>query len=465
MNERNKKIELLGSAPIPKALLAMGLPIMIGMMINALYNLVDAYFVGGLGTSQMGAISVAFPLGQVVVGLGLLFGNGASSYISRLLGHGDRETANKVASTALYSSIFVGAVIIICTIIFLNPILKLLGATESILPYAITYTSIYVISSIFNVFNVTMNNIVASEGAAKTTMCALLTGAILNMILDPIFIYVLDLGVAGAAIATAISQIVSTLVYLGYVLRKKSVFSFSIKECCFSKEIMSEILKIGILTLVFQLLTSLSITLINMQAKEYGDSVIAGMGAVTRIISMGSLMVFGFIKGFQPIAGYSYGAKKYERLYEAIKTSIKWSTIFCAIFGLIMALFPTKIISQFTTDDMELINIGQSALRANGLSFFLFGYYTVYSSLFLSLGKAKKGFILGACRQGICFVPVILVVPMIWGINGILYAQPISDVISTIITVLMAARLHKELNAIKSDPISTIDERHSSTLN
>ncbi|MCW6109182.1 MATE family efflux transporter [Clostridium sporogenes] len=465
MNGRNKKMELLGSAPIPKALLAMGLPIMIGMMINALYNLVDAYFVGGLGTSQMGAISVAFPLGQVVVGLGLLFGNGASSYISRLLGHGDKETANKVASTALYSSIFVGAVIIICTIIFLNPILKLLGATESILPYAITYTSIYVISSIFNVFNVTMNNIVASEGAAKTTMCALLTGAILNMILDPIFIYVLDLGVAGAAIATAISQIVSTLVYLGYVLRKKSVFSFSIKECCFSKEIMSEILKIGIPTLVFQLLTSLSITLINMQAKEYGDSVIAGMGAVTRIISMGSLMVFGFIKGFQPIAGYSYGAKKYERLYEAIKTSIKWSTIFCAIFGLIMALFPTKIISQFTTDDMELINIGQSALRANGLSFFLFGYYTVYSSLFLSLGKAKKGFILGACRQGICFVPVILVVPMIWGINGILYAQPISDVISTIITVLMAARLHKELNAIKSDPISTIDERHSSTLN
>ncbi|ENK0838643.1 MATE family efflux transporter [Clostridium botulinum] len=465
MNERNKKMELLGSAPIPKALLAMGLPIMIGMMINALYNLVDAYFVGGLGTSQMGSISVAFPLGQVVVGLGLLFGNGASSYISRLLGHGDKETANKVASTALYSSIFVGAVIIICTIIFLNSILKLLGATESILPYAITYTRIYVISSIFNVFNVTMNNIVTSEGAAKTTMCALLTGAILNIILDPIFIYVLDLGVAGAAIATAISQVVSTLVYLGYVLRKKSVFSFSIKECCFSKEIMSEILKIGIPTLVFQLLTSLSITLINMQAKGYGDSVIAGMGAVTRIISMGSLMVFGFIKGFQPIAGYSYGAKKYERLYEAIRTSIKWSTIFCAIFGLIMALFPTTIISQFTTGDMELINIGQNALRANGLSFFLFGYYTVYSSLFLSLGKAKKGFILGACRQGICFIPVILVVPMIWGINGILYAQPISDVISTIITVFMAIHLHKELNAIKSDSISTIDERHSSTLN
>lgn len=446
MNGQNKKMELLGSAPIPKALLAMGLPTMIGMMINALYNLVDAYFVGGLGTAQMGAISVAFPLGQVVVGLGLLFGNGAASYISRLLGTGEKETANKVASTALYSSLCVGAVIIICTVIFLNPVLKMLGATGSIMPYAVTYTRIYIISSIFNVFNVTMNNIVTSEGAAKTTMFALLTGAALNMILDPVFIYVLDLGVAGAAIATAISQIVSTAVYLTYIFRKKSVFNFSIKECCYSKEIVSEVLKIGIPTLVFQLLTSLSIALINMQTKVYGDSVIAAMGVVTRVISMGSLMVFGFIKGFQPIAGFSYGAKKYDRLHEAIKISILWSTIFCIIFGAGAALFSSSIISGFTRGDMEMIHAGQKALRANGLSFLLFGFYTVYSSLFLALGKAKEGFILGACRQGICFVPVILLLPMAWGIHGILYAQPIADVLSAIVTVFMALHLHKELN-------------------
>lgn len=446
MNGQNKKMELLGSAPIPKALLAMGLPAMIGMMINALYNLVDAYFVGGLGTAQMGAISVAFPLGQVVVGLGLLFGNGAASYISRLLGTGEKETANKVASTALYSSLCVGAVIIICTVIFLNPVLKMLGATGSIMPYAVTYTRIYIISSIFNVFNVTMNNIVTSEGAAKTTMFALLAGAALNMILDPVFIYVLDLGVAGAAIATAISQIVSTAVYLTYIFRKKSVFNFSIKECCYSKEIVSEVLKIGIPTLVFQLLTSLSIALINMQTKVYGDSVIAAMGVVTRVISMGSLMVFGFIKGFQPIAGFSYGAKKYDRLHEAIKISILWSTIFCIIFGAGAALFSSSIISGFTKGDMEMIHAGQKALRANGLSFLLFGFYTVYSSLFLALGKAKEGFILGACRQGICFVPVILLLPMAWDIHGILYAQPIADVLSAIVTVFMALHLHKELN-------------------
>ena len=180
MKERNNKMELLGNAPIPKALMALGIPIMIGMLINALYNLVDAYFVGGLGESQMGAISIVFPLGQVVVGLGLMFGNGAASYLSRLLGRGDKDTANKVASTALYSSVLVGAIIIILATIFLKPILTLLGATDTIMPYALTYARIYVVSCIFNVFNVTMNNIVTSEGAAKTTMCALLLGAILN---------------------------------------------------------------------------------------------------------------------------------------------------------------------------------------------------------------------------------------------------------------------------------------------
>lgn len=449
MNSQSKKMELLGSASIPKALLAMGIPTMVGMLVNAFYNLVDAYFVGGLGESQMGAISVVYPLGQVVVGLGLLFGNGAASYISRLLGRGDKENADKVASTALYSSVSVGAVIIIFSMVFLHPILKLLGATDSILPYAATYAGIYIVSCIFNVFNVTMNNIVTSEGAAKTTMCALLTGAVLNIALDPLFIYVFDLGVAGAAIATAISQIVSTCVYLTYIFRKKSVFHFRVKDCTYTKETMSEIFKIGIPTLVFQILTSVSISLINNAAGDYGDSAIAGMGVVTRLISMGSLSVFGFIKGFQPIAGYSYGAKKFDRLREAIKTSILWSTAFCVIFGVILALFPTAIVSQFTKGDAEMIRIGAASLRANGISIMLFGFYTVYSSLFLALGKGREGFILGACRQGICFIPVILLLPIVWGLNGIMYAQPIADVLSAVITVFMAIPLHKKLNEMQ----------------
>ena len=455
----NKKMALLGSAPIPKALLALGIPTMIGMLINALYNLVDTYFVGGLGTDQMGAVTVAFPLGQIVVGLGLLFGNGAAAYLSRLLGRGDKDTANKVASTAIYSGVSIGAIVILFSIIFLEPILKQAGAIESVIPYAVTYSRIYIVFSIFNVFNVTMNNIVSSEGAAKTAMCALMSGAVLNVILDPVFIYALNLGVVGAAIATAISQVISTLVYLCYILRKKSVFNFSIKECCFAKEIISEILKIGIPTLIFQLLTSLSIGMINSAAKEYGGSALAAMGPVTKIMSMGTLIVFGFLKGFQPIAGFSYGAKKFDRLREAIRTAVLWSTIFCVIFGFVAAVFSTQIVSLFTKEDAEMVRIGSIALRGNGLSFVLFGFYTVYSFLFLVMGKAAEGCVLGACRQGICFVPVILILPLVLGLSGVLYAQPIADVISAIVTALMAVRLHRELRTAENH-ISTLPQEH-----
>ena len=362
----NKKMALLGSAPMPKALLALGVPTMAGMLVNALYNLVDTYFAGGLGTGQMGAVTVAFPLGQIVVGLGLLFGNGAAAYLSRLLGQGDTDKANKVASTALYSGVSIGAVVILFSLIFLEPILKQAGAIESVMPYAVTYTRIYIVFSVFNVFNVTMNNIVSSEGAAKTAMCALMAGAVLNVVLDPVFIYALNLGIAGAAIATAISQIVSASVYLYYIFRKKSVFNFSIKQCCFTKEIMAEILKIGIPTLIFQLLTSLSISMINSAAKEHGGSALAAMGPVTKIMSMGTLIVFGFLKGFQPVAGFSYGAKKFDRLREAIKTAVLWSTIFCAIFGLAAVIFSEQIVSLFTKEDTEMVRVGSAALRANG---------------------------------------------------------------------------------------------------
>ena len=401
----------------------------------------------------------------MIVGLGLLFGNGAGSYISRLLGRGNNDDAKKVASTALYSGLLLGIIFIIGTLAFLEPILKFLGTTESIMPYAIKYARIFIAASIFNIFNVMMNNIITSEGAAKISMFAMLSGALLNMILDPIFINVLNMGVTGAAIASAIGQALSTVVFLSYILMKKSIFTFKIKDCCYSKENMKEILKIGVPTLVFQLLTSLSIILINNQAnalsvthtKEYVDSVIAGMGAVTRIVSMGSLIVFGFIKGFQPIAGYSYGAKNFKRLNESIKTSILWSTVFCVLFGLILILFPATIISKFTAGDMELVRIGQASLRANGFSIMLFGFYTVYSSLFLALGKGLEGFILGACRQGICFVPIILLLPSLVGISGILYAQPIADLISAIITVFMAINLHKSLEKERLSYIKNVE--------
>lgn len=451
MKQKNNKIELLGSAPISQSLILLGIPIMIGMLINAFYNIVDAYFVGKLGESAMAAISIVFPIGQVVVGLGLMFGNGAASYLSRLLGKDDKKTANQVASVAIYSSVFIGLIFIIITLVFMKYILKYLGATSTIIPYALPYARIYILSCVFNIFNVTMNNIVASEGSSKTAMLALLLGAIANIFLDPIFIYYFKFGVIGAAVATAISQFISTLVYIIYILKKESYFSFSIRNFHPTKEIFFEIFKIGIPTLTFQFLTSLSIALININAANYGDTVIAAMGVVTRIISMCTLVVFGFLKGFQPIAGFSYGAKNFDRLNKSIKISILWSTTFCIVTGLITIIFSKQIVSQFANGNNLMISLGQKSLIANSLSFFLFGFYTVYSSLFLALGKGSKGFILGACRQGICFVPVILILPTLLGIDGILYVQPIADILSVFVTVFMAINLHKELNLEKNN--------------
>lgn len=185
-------------------------------------------------------------------------------------------------------------------------------------------------------------------------------------------------------------------------------------------------------------------------SKPYSDPAIAGMGAVTRLVSMGSLTVFGFIKGFQPIAGFSFGAKKFDRLRSAIKVSVLWSTIFCVLVGALFIIFPSQIIAQFTKDDAQMIEIGAKALRANGISFMLFGFHTVYSSLFLALGKGKEGFILGACQQGICFIPLILLLPMIMKIDGILYAQPIADLLSVIVTIFMAILLHKKLKEMQN---------------
>ena len=218
------------------------------------------------------------------------------------------------------------------------------------MPYALPYAKIYLAASIFNIFNVTMNNIASSEGAAKTTMSALLLSATLNIILDPFFIYQLGFGISGAAIATAISQMFSSLIYFAYIIRGKSVFSFSVQYFSLNKAILTAILGIGLPTMFFQLLTSLSISLINQAAQPFGDAAIAALGAVSRITAMETLLVFGFLKGFQPLAGFSYGAANLPRLKLCIKTALRWSNIFCLAVGLLTVLLAEPIIAQFASN-------------------------------------------------------------------------------------------------------------------
>lgn len=446
MAEKSNRIYLLEEAGVASALLKLGIPTMVGMLISALYNAIDAYFVGGLGMSQMGAVSVVFPIVQIIIGLGMMFGAGASSYISRLLGKGDNEQANKTASTSLFSGLLVGAIIIIGIMVFLDPVLTSLGSTETILPYARAYAKIYVTGSIINVFTVMMNNLLTAQGATKFTMIAMLTGSIANVILDPIMIYGMDLGIEGAAIATVISLCINMALYIGYIAKKKGVLRFSVRNIAPSKTIYAEVLKIGIPVLLFQLLASTAMGSINTAAKPYGDYAVAAMGAVTRIMTVVTYVVFGFLKGFQPFAGYNYGAKKYERLKKSIRLCMIWSTAFCVFAAIVLFIFADPVVSLFGTD-VKMIDLAAKALRLNAVLFITFGFQMVYASLYLAIGKSLVGSILSLSRQGIFFFPLVFALPHLLGLIGVIWVQPMADLLTTILTVIFAVKINRALSA------------------
>lgn len=445
MVEKSNRIYLLEEAGVASALLKLGIPTMVGMLISALYNAIDAYFVGGLGMSQMGAVSVVFPIVQIIIGLGMMFGAGASSYISRLLGKGANEQADKTASTSLFSGLLVGTIIIIGIMVFLDPVLTALGSTETILPYARAYAKIYVTGSIINVFTVMMNNLLTAQGATKFTMKAMLTGSIANVILDPIMIYGMDLGIEGAAIATVISLCINMALYIGYIAKKKGVLRFSVRNIAPSKTIYAEVLKIGIPVLLFQLLASTAMGSINTAAKPYGDFAVAAMGAVTRIMTVVTYVVFGFLKGFQPFVGYNYGAKKYERLKKSIRLCMIWSTVFCIVAAIVLFIFADPIVSLFGTD-VEMAGIAAKALRLNAVLFITFGFQMVYASLYLAIGKSLVGSVLSLSRQGIFFFPLVLVLPHVMGLTGVVWVQPMADLLTTILTIVFAVRINHTLS-------------------
>ena len=447
MDSNDQKIKLMAEEKIPKVLLKFSAPVIIGMLVTAFYNVIDAMFVGGLGTSAIGAVSIAFPISMFLMGLGLTFGSGASSYIARLLGQGNIVQANRTASTAFFSSLFIGIITITIILSFLDEVLLSFGATPTILPFARDFASIFIAGSILSIIDVTLNNIAISEGAAKISMTAMIAGAIINVILEPLFIYTLGWGIKGAAIANVVAQSVTTFLYLQYFWGSKSYVKIAFQYFVFDKEIYSQILKVGIPLLIYQLLTSASMGLTNAAASNFGDAAVAAMGIVTRVFAIVTYVVFGYSKGFQPLAGFNYGAKKIDRLKEAVSISLTWTTWFCGISALLIIIFSNAIVALFSNDN-AVIAIGSRALIANSILFISFGFQTIYISLFLALGKAKEGGVLSMGRQGIFFIPVIFVLPSIIGIDGVIYTQVIADILTTLLTAILAVSLKKEINGL-----------------
>ncbi|MDK8282610.1 MAG: MATE family efflux transporter [Peptoniphilus lacrimalis] len=444
MNEN--RIKILKEENIDKALFKLGIPMVISLLVAALYNVVDTYFVSGLGKEAVAAVSVAFPIQLIFLGIGLTFGAGSGSYISRLLGAKNNKEANIVATVSLFSSAIMAIIIAIVLFYSLDSVMKFIGATPVIMELAKTYTSLFIIGGVLGAVNVTLGNLAVSQGAAKISLKAMIVGSLSNIILDPIFIFKLNLGVKGAAIATLIARVITSLMYFIYFIGDKNLIKIKIPNFKPTVAIYKEILKIGISLLILQILQTIAISKISYAASFYGEEAIAAMGIVLRIVTLGTNVVVGYMKGLQPIAGFNYGAKNYERVQEAIKSSIKWTTLFCIVWTIIIYLFAPSILSIFGKDK-DVLRIAISALKAGVIMFITFGFQFTYATLYLAIGKALAGAFLNSLRQGIVFIPVILLLPKMMGLDGVIYAQAISDVLTTIITVPFALSVSKQLES------------------
>lgn len=428
-----------------KALFRLSYPAAVGLLSGAVYNIVDTLFIGLLNdTAAIGAATVVFPIFMMIASIGLGFGIGAASSISRLLGAKREEDANHVGSTAFFTAIAAALVFSVFGIVFLEPILIFFGATESILEAARVYGSIIIGGSIFQMLNMCMNNIIRSEGAAPYSARALIIGSALNILFDPFFMFVLDMGIRGAAVSTVLAQAVSFLYLLRFFRRRMGIVRLHLRFVRFNVWIYGELLKIGVPTFIRQSLVSLSMALINQAARPFGDEAIAGVGITIRLMSLVFMVSFGIGQGMQPLAGYNYGARQFERVYESFRLAAAAAAVYSTAVALLFFLGAEQILYAFSRDP-AVIAVGSRAMRFSCITIWFMGYQTVASYFFQALGKGRETAFLAMSRQGIFLVPVILVLPGIMGLDGVFISQPIADFLTMIVTIVLLVLNTKNL--------------------
>lgn len=441
MHERSK---LLADESIGKLLFKLSAPATAGMIVQALYNLVDTIFVGqALGENSIqgiGGIAVAFPIMMVVMSIALAIGIGGSSIISRALGERNSEKAERTMGNILFLIIISSILITILGSIFITPVLKVFGATESIFPYSLDYLSIILYGSVFFIYALAMNNVVRAEGNARVAMYTMLASAGLNIILDPVFIFGLDMGIRGAAIATVLAQAVGALYLVRYFATGKSTLQFRTGYLRPDTGIIWEILAIGISPLARNASSSLMIIVLNNALAVYGgDLAIAIFGIINRLFMFTFMPMFGVIQGLQPIVGYNYGARNYDRVKRSVRLSIIATTAMSVTGFLLLFLFPEQLFGIFSSDQ-ELIHSGQYATRIMVIAVPLVGFQIVGASFYQAIGKAKPSFILSMSRQLLFLIPFVLILPHFFQLTGVWMAFPLSDGLSFLVTLIMINR-------------------------
>lgn len=415
--------------PVGSLVIKLGIPTTLSMLVTNIYNMVDTMFVGKLGTSASGAVGIVFGFMSILQAFGFLFGQGAGSIISRRLGNKDEDSASVVASTAFFSSMFMGLLIGILGTVFNTKMVYLLGSTDTILPYAKTYSLFILAAAPFMTSTFTMNNILRFEGKASLSMVGLMTGAILNMVGDPILMFGLDMGIAGAGLSTAISQFVSFCVLLSMFLSGKTQSKLSVRKITREFNVLFDIVATGFPSLVRQGLQAVSTMILNQQARIYGDAAVAAMSIVSRISFFIFAVGLGIGQGFQPVCGFNYGARKFSRVKEAFSFTLVAGEVLLGMFAVAGLLFSNQAIAVFR-DDAEVIVFGTPALRYQCMALFLNPLIVLSNMTLQSTGQRAWATFLSMMRSGLYLIPMIYILTYTMGARGIQLAQPVSDVLS-----------------------------------
>lgn len=463
MTDPERQHQRMTQTPIPRLIIRLGIPTTISMLITSVYNMADAYFVSQLGTSAGGAVGVVFSLMAVFQAVGFTLGMGAGSLISRRLGEKDKPAADQCAASAFYLSLLFGAAITAAGSVLIRPLMRFLGATETILPFAVDYGRYIILGAPIICASFVLNNILRAEGKAALAMVGLCTGGLLNLALDPLLIFKAGLGTSGAAIATLVSQCVSFLLLLTMFLTHRSGVSLHPKHISRRLRLYGEIVRCGLPSFCRQGLASISTVLLNRQAAQYGiaegmaryadaaaagafgDAAVASMSIVSKVFMFMLCIGLGIGQGFMPVAGYNYGAKQYDRVRKAYRFTVLLSFVLMSALSACVYAYSPQIVTLFRRDDPAVIEIGTLAMRLQCAAMPLQTVTVPTNMIHQALGRSWESTLLSACRQGIFFIPLILFLPMAVGLLGVQATQAAADVLTFLVSIPFALRFFHNL--------------------
>ena len=444
--KQEQKFHKMTEEPVEKLISQLALPCIISMLVTSFYNMADTFFVGKLDSdAATGAVGVVFSLMAVIQAIGFFFGHGSGNFISRELGKQNFDDASNMAATGFFSALSAGLVLCVLGQLFLEPLAYLLGSTETILPYAKSYMRIILIGAPWMTASLVLNNQLRFQGSAAYGMVGITSGAVLNIALDPLLIFGLDMGVAGAALATIISQFVSFCLLLAGC-NKGGNLHIHISRVQLKWSYYSQIIRGGLPSLARQGLASIATICLNLAAKPYGDAAIAAMGVVQRIMMFGGSAMIGFGQGFQPVCGFNYGAKLYDRVKKGFWFCVRTSTVFLFAIGALGFAFAPQLVALFR-DSPEVISIGAAALRFQCVTFCFQGWVVMSNMMLQTIGRTVPATFLAMARQGIFFIPLVWILSHTLGLTGIQMSQMVSDLLTLACAIPIQIKVLRELSA------------------